>query len=548
MLAGQQAVTLSRVERLRTHRILGTVRARGYALAVAAMTAGLGAFLLSRIETWPPHEDETLVLFVSRQPLGDLFATVISERGGAPLHFLFAHAVATVSPGLSGLRLISIAFAVASVPVIAALVSRLTDRRTALVATALVAASWMTIYHGLYGRMYGLFLFASALSFLVLLYALDDGRRRTWALWAVAALAAIATQPYGALVVGVQAVYVAVRRLRQPFEVRPAAVAFACVVVLALPLWLTYRVLASRFEVGVSGEGNSKLGSPLDVLSYLGDTAGDFTVGWTVVTALIGLLALAGLVTLFRTRPQAALLTVLVLVLPALALMTVRSGSSLGLESRHLIFALPFFALLVAVGLVRATALAGRGAPLLLGAAVVALVAGEIAWGWHKTPTLYAGENSLRTRAREEASSWLAVTSRSDDVLLGYEPLYLDAANRGAPFGDVLVPRADPRLMLDTLEEADQPLGRGVWVFDATDEQDPDKRRFTIPARSPGDEFEARAFGPFLVIRTKEPVRTPERFVRLTIDVELLGEQLQIGDAGLNLSTALNALRRLEAP
>ena len=213
MLAGQQAVTLSRAERLRTHRKLGTVRARGYALAVAAMTAGLGAFLLSRIETWPPHEDETLVLFVSRQPLGDLFATVVSERGGAPLHFLLAHVVATVSPGLTGLRLISIAFAVASVPVIAALVSRLTDRRTALVATAIVAASWMTIYHGLYGRMYGLFLFASALSFLVLLYAVDDGRRRTWALWAVAALAAIATQPYGALVVGVQAVYVAVRRV-----------------------------------------------------------------------------------------------------------------------------------------------------------------------------------------------------------------------------------------------------------------------------------------------------------------------------------------------
>jgi hypothetical protein len=548
MLAGEPAVApVSRVERLRSHRVLDTVRLRGYALAVAAMTVGLGAFLLSRIETWPPHEDETLVLFVSRQPLGDLFATVISERGGAPLHFLLAHLVATVSSGLSGLRLISIAFAVASIPVIAALVSRLTDRRTALVATALVAASWMTIYHGLYGRMYGLFLFTSALSFLLLLHAVDNRGARTWALWAIAALAAIATQPYGALVVGVQAVYVAVRRLREPFDARPAAIAFACVAVVALPLWLTYRVLASRFEVGVIGEGNSKLGSPLDVLAYFVDTAGDFSIGWRAVTALVGVVALVGLVALVRTRPQAALLTVLVLALPALALMAVRSGSSLGLESRHLIFALPFFSLLVAVGLVRLTAFAGRAAPAVLAVAVVALVAGEIAWGWHKTPALYAGEDSQRTRAREEASAWLADTSRSDDVLLGYEPLYLDAAGKGAPFGDVLVPRADPRLMIDTLEDADQPLGRAVWVFDATDEQDPDKRRLTIPARSPGDEFEVRAFGPFLVIRTTEPVRTPERFVRLTIDVELLGRQLRIGDAGLNLDTALKALRLLEA-
>jgi hypothetical protein len=101
--------------------------------------------------------------------------------------------------------------------------------------------------------------------------------------------------------------------------------------------------------------------------------------------------------------------------------------------------------------------------------------------------------------------------------------------------------------MLDALEDAEQPLGRAVWVFDATDEQDPDKQRLTIPARSPGEGFEARAYGPFLVIRTTEPVRTPERFIRLTIDVQLLGRQLRIGDAGLNLSTALEALRRLEA-
>jgi Dolichyl-phosphate-mannose-protein mannosyltransferase len=547
MLAGEPAVSPVSGRRLRAKRALESVREHWYALGVAALTVGVGAFLLSRIQTWPPHEDETLVLFVSRQPLGDLFTTVISERGGAPLHFLLAHLVVTVSSGLSGLRLISIVFTVASVPVVAALAAKLTERRTALVATALVVASWMTVYHGLYGRMYGLFLFTSALSFLLLMYALDDRRPKTWALWAVAALAAIATQPYGALVVGVQAVYVAIRRWRSPFDVRPAAVAFAAVALVALPLWVSYRVLASRFEIGVIGEGNSKLGSPLDVLAYLGETAGDFTVGWAAATVAVGVAALVGLVTLVRTRPEAALLTVLVLVVPALALMAVRSGSSIGLESRHLIFALPFFALLVAAGLVRATAFAGRAAPLVLALAVVALVAGEIAWGWHKTPALYGGEDPQRTRAREAASAWLAETSRADDVLLGYEPLYLDAANRGAPFGEVVVPRADPRLMLAALQDAERPLGRGVWVFDATDEQDPAKRRFTIPARSPGEGFEARAFGPFLVLRTTEDVRTPERFVRLTIDVELLGRQLRIGDAGLNLSTALKALRRLEA-
>jgi hypothetical protein len=97
------------------------------------------------------------------------------------------------------------------------------------------------------------------------------------------------------------------------------------------------------------------------------------------------------------------------------------------------------------------------------------------------------------------------------------------------------------------LQDADRPLGRAVWVFDATDEQDPDKQRLTIPERTPGEGFEARGYGPFLVIRTTKPVGTPEEFIRLTIRVELLGKQLRIGDAGINLSTAVKGLQRLEA-
>src|SRR5687768_4567047 len=237
MLAGGTAVAGARARRAAPERALQRLYGHRYALAIGAITTSVGAFLLSRLQAWPPHEDETLVLFVSRQPFADVFDTVISERGGAPLHFLLAHLVATVSPTLTGLRLISIVFAVASVPVVAALVARLSDRRTALVATVIVAASWMTLYHGIYGRMYSLFLFASAASFLLLVHALDDPRRRTWALWVVAALATIATQPYGALVLGVQGVYVAARVWKGRVGVRAPAIAFTAVTVLALPLW-----------------------------------------------------------------------------------------------------------------------------------------------------------------------------------------------------------------------------------------------------------------------------------------------------------------------
>ena len=96
----------------------------GYRLGVAAIiAAGAGVFLLLRLHALPPHEDETLVFFVSHSSLGDMLGTVLGERGGAPLHYLLAYLAGLVDPGLTSLRLVSVAFAVASIPAIAALVA-----------------------------------------------------------------------------------------------------------------------------------------------------------------------------------------------------------------------------------------------------------------------------------------------------------------------------------------------------------------------------------------------------------------------------------------
>ena len=66
------------------------------------------------------------------------------------------------------------------------------------------------------------------------------------------------------------------------------------------------------------------------------------------------------------------------------------------------------------------------------------------------------------------------------------------------------------------------------------------------PESAPGPIFEARAWGPFLVLRTKEPVRDAEDFFRDTAAVELEGRILGVGDASINLQTAVTALSRLE--
>ena len=125
-------------------------------------------------------------------------------------------------------------------------------------------------------------------------------------------------------------------------------------------------------------------------------------------------------------------------------------------------------------------------------------------------------------------------------------PTYLDAWEHGAPFGELFVPRADPTLALEALEDAGEPLGHGVWVLDASDFVDQDERRYSRSRTPrPGREFETVAFGPFLVVRTREPTETPEGSSRRRSAVQELSAQLGVGDAARNAHTAAEALEQL---
>jgi len=133
-------------------------------------------------------------------------------------------------------------------------------------------------------------------------------------------------------------------------------------------------------------------------------------------------------------------------------------------------------------------------------------------------------------------------------VVFGYDPLFLGAREDGAPVGDVVVPRADPTLAVQALTDARKPLGRGVWVLDASegnDIQGGPTSRLAIENRSPGEGFESRAFGPFLVVRTTAPVGSAEEFLRDTVRVQELGRELDIETANLNYQTAAVALATL---
>ena len=504
-------------------------------IGVGAIAIAATAFLQHQLMAWPPHEDETLALFVGRDSLAGVIEHVTRERGGAPLHFLFAYAVAHLGFGLGGLRVVSAAFAVASLPLVALLGRRLTDRRTALVATALVAGSWVFLFHGVYARMYSLFLFLSLLSFVLLVRALDRGKWLPWGAWGVAILLAIASHPYGALVLAAQATFVVVARRDR---LRQAAIALTAVVVAGAPFWITDLVLAGRFDVGVGGRG-TKLGGPWAIVTYLWQTAGDFSTGrWPALAVVLA----CGLVGLIAVRTETRVLALCAVGIPVAAFLVARLGGSTSPESRHLIFVLPFFAILVGAGIVRST----RSYPAAAVVLTAVLVVLEVNWAWHRTPQLFEWEPNKRQATRAQAEAFLAVTSRTDDLLFGYEPLYLGAWERNPAFPDVVLPRADAALALRTLENQPKPLGRGVWILDASRRNNL-RPRLEIENRDPGPSgvFETRVFGPFLVIRTREPVKTEDAYLAAAARVVLVGRSLGIGDADVNMQTIERADRVL---
>ena len=105
------------------------------------------------------------------------------------------------------------------------------------------------------------------------------------------------------------------------------------------------------------------------------------------------------------------------------------------------------------------------------------------------------------------------------------------------------MPRADTKLALQVLNRAPKPLGRGVWVLDASDTNNFTPRlHIKLRYPRPASKFEARVFGPFLVVRSRKPTGSIREFLLQTQAVQLVGQSLLLGDSDINLVTVEHAL------
>lgn len=477
----------------------------GALAALGALAAALG-YLLARlvpdIHGKPLFEDEAVAGLVSARPLPELLETVMWERGGGPLHFVLSHLTLAVDASPYALRWLSLAFALATVPLCYDLGRRLAGPLAGGTAAVVAATSSLLVVYGSFARMYALYAFASALALDLFVRAVEQRTGRAAFAAALAAWLLPAIHPYGAMLVVAEAVVALALWRGRPL--RPA-LPVAAVGLAMLPFaWADLR-LAERFAVGVDGE--ERLAAPADAWGQLARAlaASAGGAGWTAALALV--LMGIGIAALLRRQRAFVAVALLSLLLPPVLLILVRSGSEPGLSPRHLMYALPLAAALIGAAVARVLGDRGTavraGALTLLGALAVVAPLGGIRdpRDWHND-VLGGGPPAVALGSAESLAApaaWLDATVAEGDVLFPYSAVFL-AGLPGTGEARAL-PYSQKTLILRSLERIETPLERivvSVPVGPASLDLQGLERRL-------GSRFEAHPFGGWLLLEGNGP-------------------------------------------
>jgi uncharacterized membrane protein len=174
-----------------------------------------------------------------------------------PLSFLVNHLFLRVGESEFFLRLPSVLFGIASLPVAYILARELTSTRVALFSVALLALSPFHIWYSQEGRMYSQMLFFSLLSSVLFLEALKRGTARWWVYYVLVSAAGMYTHIFMGLVLITHSVWVLLCSRRHLLAISVSGIAVA---LLFLP-WVLYLPWVSDFLNEV-GEQGIETGSP----------------------------------------------------------------------------------------------------------------------------------------------------------------------------------------------------------------------------------------------------------------------------------------------
>ena len=266
--------------------------------------------------------------------------------------------------------------------------------------------------------MYSLFAFASALAADLFVRALERPQRRELLAAAAGALLPLTVHPFGAFLFGAEA---AVALWLWRGRTLRGALPVCALTLPAVPLLLADLRLSDRYALA-GGQGLDERGTSAGAatLHALGGAAG----GRGALLAVFALLAAAGIFAVARRRPAVAAFAALTIAVPPVVFAVASAAGIAGdrLGPRHLIFMLPLWIALVAIG---ATQLGATLTPKVRVAALAAIVAAAAL-----APNAVSEPRTIPTgaeRAVAAPAAWLATQLGQGDVLYPYSPVFFAA-------------------------------------------------------------------------------------------------------------------------
>jgi cellulose synthase (UDP-forming) len=253
---------------------LERVMAADLALArIAALTVVALGLRLALVNVQSLRLDESLTLQEARLPLGTMVRNLFTWDVHPPLYYTVLHAwVAIAGTSEIALRVPSVVFGTAAVPLVYFVARRLTTEHGAMFAAALGAASPFWIWHSDEARMYTLLLALSLAALLALFVACERNRARYWVVYAVVTALSLYSHYFGALMLPVHVAWVVLQRPAR-LLVRRWLLAFAAALV-PLIAWLVVMVLHDGVA-GVAAINTGVVAAPQDH-SLLGVVYGIF--------------------------------------------------------------------------------------------------------------------------------------------------------------------------------------------------------------------------------------------------------------------------------
>jgi hypothetical protein len=389
-----------------------------------------------------------------------------------PLFFIFAWMTAKLGNPHVWIRLPSIVFGAALIPVLYLIGCRTVGRIPGLIAGLIVALSPFSLYYGVEARAYATMVFWLSVSTLALLHAVDSGDRRWWAVYVIAAAAAAYSHYTCAFVLVVQGAW-SLWACRQ--RLVEAVVSHALVIVLYIP-WLPYlrgKALAviAALEPLTAHNVIVDLMRPIVGYPYAPLSAIPTYLGLAVVAACAiaglaqrvrGAVAAGGIARPDAWPPRFFLLAAMALAAPVLLLIYSEVSTDLWL-ARNLYSSVPAAALVLA-SLICAPR--REIAAVLLAAVVAVLTVGVVraaSPSWRRPPLRSVAGYLDRTAGRRAPIAFVSLSGG-----LGV-PIYLHRPHRLVAFG--------------ALRRDVAPHGRGYLVTD-----DPTRNAFRLasPPAVPG--------------------------------------------------------------